>query len=93
MPKRTVELPCYFEFTADDRRELAFTLVPEQMEDHSFGLLQEGAIDFHRSWTGYHIYGLPLQQEGTRSPRPGLSSTTGPDSTAATRMASGNRRW
>lgn len=49
------------------RAIVAFAACPARAErcDRSIqpgGLLREGSIDFHRSWTGYHIFHLPLER-------------------------------
>ncbi|WP_322794956.1 hypothetical protein [Tepidiforma sp.] len=62
MPRQRVELPYSREFSPEELRALARGLLPEDFDDRWVGLLREGSIDFHRSWTGYHIHHLPLER-------------------------------
>lgn len=62
MPKKRVRLPYHRTFTPEELRALALGMLPVVMEDKWMGMLQEGSLDFHRSWTGFHIYRLCLRQ-------------------------------
>lgn len=64
MPARRKVLPFHRAFTTAEVAALQHGMLPGQMEDKWFGVLSEGALDFHRSWTGYHIYRLLLRTEG-----------------------------
>jgi hypothetical protein len=38
-------------------------VVPDQMEDKWFIFWEDGILNFHRSWTGYCIYQLRIEQQ------------------------------
>ncbi|WP_165071376.1 hypothetical protein [Paludisphaera rhizosphaerae] len=37
-------------------------LIPQRMEDKWVGILRSHSLDFYRSWTGYHVYRLPIRE-------------------------------
>lgn len=47
-------------FSPSDVADLRYGLLPLSMDDKWIGLLQEGCLDFYRSWTGFHVFRLPL---------------------------------
>lgn len=61
MPKRRAVIPYRRRFAPRELARLTFGLVPESMDDKWVGVLREGCVDFFRSWTGHHIYCLPLR--------------------------------
>ena len=56
MPDRAVELPVRRVFSGEEMARLREGLVPEEMEDRWFVVWTGEALDFHRSWTGAHIF-------------------------------------
>jgi hypothetical protein len=62
MPAPRVELPFGRSFTDAEAERLRRGLIPQTMEDKWFGVLHPGALDFYRSWTGLHIYSLPVRE-------------------------------
>ncbi len=62
MPSARVELPFRRSFTEAEVGILRCGLIPHAMEDKWFGILRSGSLDFYRSWTGYHIYSLPMRE-------------------------------
>jgi ADP-ribosylglycohydrolase len=50
-------------FTDKQFSKLSKGLIPREMEDKWFIFYENGALYFHRSWTGYGIYQAPLTKE------------------------------
>lgn len=58
-------IPFKFLLTEKDIEKMLGGLVPENMEDKWIGFLHNTpSLDFYRSWTGYHIYHLPIRAQG-----------------------------
>jgi hypothetical protein len=49
-------------FSAVEARKLVDGRIPREMDDRWFIAMQPGALDFYRSWTGYHVYRLMVRQ-------------------------------
>lgn len=56
--RRTMRFPR--SFSPNDVRWMAYGLLAEEIDARWVGLLEEGTLDFYRSWTGFHVYRLPL---------------------------------
>ena len=46
--------------TRDAEPKLVHGLLPREMEDKWYVRLADGYLDFFRSWTGHHIYRIPV---------------------------------
>ena len=57
LPPPELRQPLGFEadFTDGEYAMVIVGLIPKQMEDKWFIYYQDGALNFHRSWTGAHI--------------------------------------
>lgn len=56
LPKKTTTVRLDRSFSSSEMERIRRGVVPEQMEDKWFVYWQEGALHFHRSWTGFCIY-------------------------------------
>ncbi|HEY8039800.1 MAG TPA: hypothetical protein VIF15_08415 [Polyangiaceae bacterium] len=64
MPEARARIPYSRQFDAAEHGRVVQGLVPAQMEDKWFIFFEDGALYFHRSWTGTCIYALHLRAEG-----------------------------
>jgi hypothetical protein len=62
MPADRVKVPFSRSFTDEEAERLKRGLIPRVVEDTWFGVLHPGSLDFYRSWTGFHIYRLPVRE-------------------------------
>ena len=63
LPTRVATLPFRHGYTAEEFAALTRGLIPEEMEDKWFVFMQDGVLNFHRSWTGVCIYRVVLHEE------------------------------
>lgn len=61
LPAATTTLPVRRVFSHAEMARLRDGLVPEEMEDKWFVVWTGEALDFHRSWTGAHIYRVTFE--------------------------------
>ena len=64
-PEQCEDLGFEAEFSREDTPRILQGLVPEQMEDKWFIFYNAGWLYFCRSWTGFVIYGLQVQEQPT----------------------------
>lgn len=61
MPGETGILPFQRIFSLEEFERIRLGLVPAEMEDKWFIYCENHTLNFHRSWTGHHIYAVSLQ--------------------------------
>jgi hypothetical protein len=59
-PAQRADLGFSGRFTGTEAEALKRGFIPREMEDKWFVCMHDGWLLFHRSWTGYCIYGLRL---------------------------------
>jgi hypothetical protein len=64
LPSKRTTIALNRRFSSTDMRKIRAGLVPEQMEDKWFIFWRRNALYFHRSWTGYCIYGVRFKNDG-----------------------------
>jgi 8-oxo-dGTP pyrophosphatase MutT (NUDIX family) len=64
MPAKQARLPFGMRFSPGEVARLRKGHIPQEMEDKWFIFFENDWLNFHRSWTGYCIYRLRLQQDG-----------------------------
>lgn len=62
MPEAKAELHFERTFSSDEYERISQGLVPRQMEDKWFILLEDDRLTFHRSWTGVCMYEVRLER-------------------------------
>jgi hypothetical protein len=66
MPRQCTELRVRDHFTLDELERICRAVLPGEMEDKWIALPgEEGAllVDFHRSWTGFHVYRVHFRED------------------------------
>lgn len=66
MPERRQRLEVRRSYSADEYARISRGLVPEQMEDKWFILLEDETLSLFRSWTGYCVYAVRLVEQDGR---------------------------
>ena len=68
MPDETDILDFQRSFSPEEFQRILLGLVPRAMEDKWFIYYADEIVNFHRSWTGHHIYSVCLkeQDDGSR---------------------------
>jgi hypothetical protein len=61
--RRRVLIPFDRTFTAEEFERVKLGVVPREMEDHWSIFLEQGWLYFVRSWTGYCIYKVRVEQK------------------------------
>ncbi len=64
LPPRRVSILLDRTYSLEEMARIRKGLVPEQMEDKWFIYWKDGALFFHRSWTGFCIYIVHFAAEG-----------------------------
>jgi hypothetical protein len=64
MPPERSAVPFERTFSSDEWQKVVRGVVPRQMEDKWLVYTEGRTIFFHRSWTGYCIYQLSVEQQG-----------------------------
>ena len=64
MPELKVQLPLDKTFSPEDYQRLQRGFIPKQMESKWYIFLEGDWLYFHRSWTGYCIFQVRLEQKG-----------------------------
>lgn len=62
MPEKHARLSVNWTYSRAEFELLKRGLIPEQMEDKWFIYYADGRLNFHRSWTGYCIYQVQIQE-------------------------------
>ena len=62
MPEQRGQLPFQRVFTQPEFERVSFGLIPAAMEDKWFIFYEDQSVYFHRSWTGFCVYQLQLEQ-------------------------------
>lgn len=60
MPRARARIPYRDEFTGDEIDRLLRSVLPGDMADKWIALRNDATLDFHRSWTGFHIFSVVL---------------------------------
>jgi ADP-ribosyl-[dinitrogen reductase] hydrolase len=63
MPRETEILGFHRIFSYNEFERVRTGLVPREMEDKWFIYYENQTLNIHRSWTGYHIYKITIQQQ------------------------------
>ncbi len=66
MPARRGFLPYEDFFTEEESEDILTTVLPEVMEDKWIVLQNDCTLDFHRSWTGFHVYSVETEYDPVR---------------------------
>jgi hypothetical protein len=61
-PDRHASIDYRRRFSAAEARKMLDGFIPRDMDDKWFIAMQPAALDFYRSWTGYHIYRLVVRE-------------------------------
>jgi ADP-ribosylglycohydrolase len=61
MPDETDNLDFHRVFSAEEFERIRMGLIPREMEDKWFIYYDNYTLNFHRSWTGFHIYKITIQ--------------------------------
>lgn len=64
MPERREQLAFDRIFTPEEFAKIRVGHIPQEMEDKWFVFFEEDVLYFHRSWTGYCIFQLKLEEAG-----------------------------
>jgi hypothetical protein len=65
LPEKRVVLDFAAHYSQEEFQRLQRGLIPEAMEDKWFIFHEQPWLYFHRSWTGYAIYGLRLERSAS----------------------------
>ena len=64
LPDLRTTIPLEQAYSAREMAAVRRSLVPEQMEDKWFVYWEDGALYFHRSWTGVGVYAVRFETDG-----------------------------
>lgn len=67
MPEEKLELDYQRIFSAQEFEQIRHGFIPMEMEDKWFIYCDKQTLNFHRSWTGHHIYQVTLEQQPDNS--------------------------
>ncbi len=62
-PRRRALIPFDRNFTSEEFDRVKLGVIPREMEDHWCIFLEQGWLYFVRSWTGYCIFKVRVEQE------------------------------
>jgi len=61
MPNMTSRLPYVRKYSREEYEKISFGLIPQEMEDKWFIILEDDSLYLHRSWTGFCVYKMQLE--------------------------------
>ena len=65
MPETKVQIQVGQTFTDEEYQRMQRGVIPRDMDDKWFIYFEDGWFFFHRSWTGFCVYQVRLQQDAS----------------------------